>query len=141
MSTPAPSVDFEGFRADSLNFKLYGLRLRSPTKAASTKHGLRIDPPHHLEAVFTRRPSQIRFFDKTGRSTCGMDHGLLREAVADYCLRSREGNRASATASMPPLLTRAHFHPGRRDRIAPDRDSHYRLGSGRMVKITLRGAG
>jgi small-conductance mechanosensitive channel len=76
MSAPAPSVDFEDFGADSLNFKLYAF-VYDLDKAGSTTTDLRIAILDAFKEAGIAIP--FRQTDVTLR-----DIDWLREAVADY---------------------------------------------------------
>ena len=86
MATPAPSVDFEEFGADSLNFKLYAF-VYDLNKAGSTSTDLRIAILDAFNEAGIAIP--FRQTDVTLRS---MD--WLREAVAEYVSGSHNGTRS-----------------------------------------------
>jgi small-conductance mechanosensitive channel len=105
MTTPAPSVDFEEFGADSLNFKLYAF-VYDLNKAGSTSTDLRIAI---LEA-FNEAGIAIPF-RQTDVTLRNMD--WLREAVADYVSAPRDGMGSGNGKPAP----RSDAH-SRRDRVA-----------------------
>jgi small-conductance mechanosensitive channel len=80
MATPAPSVDFEEFGADSLNFKLYAF-VYDLNKSGSTSTDLRIA----ILDAFNEAGIAIPF-----RQT----DVTLREAVAEYVSGSHNGTRS-----------------------------------------------
>jgi potassium efflux system protein len=105
MSAPAPSVEFEDFGADSLNFKLYAF-VYDLNKAGSTGTDLRIAILEAFNAAGIAIP-----FRQTDVTLRNMD--WLREAIADYVSAPRNG--AGAGNGKSAALSDAH---ALRDRAA-----------------------
>jgi potassium-dependent mechanosensitive channel len=103
MSAPAPSVDFEDFGADSLNFKLYAF-VYDLNKAGSTSTDLRIA----ILDAFNEAGIAIPF-RQTDVTLRNMD--WLREAVADYASASRNGTGAGN--GKPAALSDVRSHRDR----------------------------
>ena len=103
MSAPAPSVDFEDFGADSLNFKLYAF-VYDLNKAGSTGTDLRIA----ILDAFSEAGIAIPF-RQTDVTLRNMD--WLREAVADYVSASRNG--PGAGNGKPAALSDGRSHQDR----------------------------
>ncbi len=93
MSSPAPSVDFEDFGADSLNFKLCAF-VYDLNKAGSTSTDLRIAILDAFNEAGIAIP--FRQTDVTLRNV-----DWLREAVAEYVSALPAMARAPATARLP----------------------------------------
>jgi potassium efflux system protein len=114
MATPAPSVDFEDFGPDSLNFKLYAF-VHDLTKGGSTSTDLRIA----ILDAFNEAGIAIPF-RQTDVTLRNMD--WLRDAVAEYVSGSYNGtgsgNGKPAARQLPneseSLPSGAHLHRNRR---------------------------
>ena len=114
MTTPAPSVDFEDFGPDSLNFKLYAF-VHDLNKGGSTSTDLRIA----ILDAFNEAGIAIPF-RQTDVTLRNMD--WLRDAVAEYVSGSYNGtgsgNGKPAARQLPneseSLPSGAHLHRNRR---------------------------
>ena len=115
MATPAPSVDFEEFGADSLNFKLYAF-VYDLNKAGSTSTDLRIA----ILDAFNEAGIAIPF-RQTNVTLQSMD--WLREAVTEHVSGShngtRSGNGKPAARQLPShsesVASNADLHRDRRN--------------------------
>ena len=115
MGTPAPSVDFEEFGADSLSFKLYAF-VYDLNKAGSTSTDLRIA----ILDAFNEAGIAIPF-RQTDVALRSMD--WLREAVTEYVSGShngtRSGNGEPAAQQLPShnesVSSNADLHRDRRN--------------------------